>query len=554
MTHHLHRTLSLSMLTLTLMGMGTPVVTSLAATIPTDQPATNVPNPVDPDLAPIMNGAKMPEAMALPPVPANGQPGSRIALSKDKKGYNANTRDLGGYLTKDKTKKIKPGTLFRSAQITKLNNEDAAKLASFKIGLIIDLRTPQAHLSKIDAPIGQAKSKVDSIYSKEDDDALSGGDHYNRKNGGSIAFSRTALTGYHDFLTDLLSAEAPVLYHCKHGNDRTGIATVILMSVLGMSNQDIINDYLMSNNYVDKKVNYAWLKTYFSQIDERFGGMENYITSKDGLNFGAAQQDALKAKYLVASGMTKPTEKPIGPNNVTSGSETPSIPSTVKPGPEKPSTPSTVKPGAEKPSIPSTVNPGAEKPSIPSAVKPGPEKPSTPSAVKPGPEKPATPSAVKPGPEKPSIPNTAKPSPSKPVVPNPHTPNATSKPESTKKPVIQPVESIQNPSTTYTRPKSQKSRKIKVKIFSIKKIKHAKFVHLKSHRAYFFDLHLKHKVGTSGKTGLHPKAKWKMIKRAKISVNGKLKNYIEVQSPHGKKRWILLKDVLMVKPNTHHVH
>ncbi|WP_191982034.1 tyrosine-protein phosphatase, partial [Levilactobacillus koreensis] len=408
MTHHLHRTLSLSMLTLTLMGMGTPVVTSLAATIPTDQPATNAPNPVDPDLAPIMNGAKMPEAMALPPVPANGQPGSRIALSKDKKGYNANTRDLGGYLTKDKTKKIKPGTLFRSAQLTKLNNEDAAKLASFKIGLIIDLRTPQAHLSKIDAPIGQGKSKDDSIYSQEDDDALSGVDHYNRKNGGSIAFSPTALTGYHDFLTDLLSAEAPVLYHCKHGNDRTGIATVILMSVLGMSNQDIINDYLMSNNYVDKKVNYDWLKTYFSQIDERFGGMENYITSKDGLNFGAAQQDALKAKYLVASGMTKPTEKPIGPNNVTSGSETPSIPSTVKPGPVKPSIPSAVKPGAEKPSIPSAVRPGAEKPSIPSTVKPGPEKPSIPSAVKPGPEKPSTPSAVKPGPEKPSIPSAVK--------------------------------------------------------------------------------------------------------------------------------------------------
>ncbi|MFC6260918.1 tyrosine-protein phosphatase [Levilactobacillus fujinensis] len=463
MTHHLKRTLSLSLLTMTLLGMGTPVVTSLAATVPTAQLAANGVNSGDPDLAPLMNGEQMPATMATPTVPATGQPGSRLALSKDKKGYNANTRDLGGYLTQDKTKMIKPGTLFRSAQLTKLSPADVLKLKAYKFGLLIDLRTAEAHLTKVDANIGQTRSKDDSIYSQADDDNFSGVEHYNRANGGSIAFSATALSGYHAFLTDLLSAQGPVLYHCKHGNDRTGIATVILMSILGMRNQDIISDYLMSNNYVDKQVDYAWLKTYFSQIDEKFGSMKNYIASKDGLNFDSTQQSALKAKYLVSSGMTKPTEKPSTPN---------------------------------------VVNPAQPKP----------------------------------------------------VTPKPQIPATPSKPEVATKPTLQPVATNQQPDTTATQPKPQKSRRTKVKIVSVKKLKHAKFVHLKAHRAYFFDLHLKHKVGKTGKTGLHPKAKWKILKQAKISVNGKIKTYVAVQSPHGKTRWTQLKDVTLLKPTTHHTH
>ncbi|WP_143462330.1 tyrosine-protein phosphatase [Levilactobacillus enshiensis] len=509
MNQHLQRTLSLSMLTMTLMGMGTPVVTSLAATTP----ATHITTATDPDRTPLMNGEKMPETVSTPTVPAAGQPGSRIALSMDNKGFNANTRDLGGYLTKDRAKMIKPGVLFRSAQLTKLNVADISKLEALKLGLIIDLRTPKAHLNKTDKPIGQAINKDDSIYSQADDDDLSGIDHYNRQNGGSIAFSATALSGYHAFLTDLLAAKGPVLYHCKHGNDRTGIATVILMSILGISNQSIINDYLMSNNYVSKQVDYAWLKTYFSQIDEKFGGFENYIASKDGLNFSSAQQATLRAKYLVASEASHP-------GNGTSGSEKPVTPDTTKPDTEKPSTPNVSKPSPEKPTTPGTAKPGTEKPSTSKPTKPGVEKPTQP----------------------------------KPVVPKPHTPAIVVKPETTGEPTAHATETLSKPAATSTLTTPQKTKRVKVKVISVKKIKHAKLVHLKAHRAYFFDLHLKHKVGKSGKTGQHPQATWKIIKQAKLRVNGKAKTYVEVQSPHGKKRWLQLKDVLLIKPVTHHTN
>ncbi|WP_367295768.1 tyrosine-protein phosphatase [Levilactobacillus yonginensis] len=467
MTHRLQRTFSISMLTLTLMGLGTPVVTSLAATTPTTQAPGKTADKADPDRVPMLNGEQMPETTATPKVPAAGKPGSRIALSKDKKGFNANTRDLGSYLTKDKTQAIKPGFLFRSAQLTKVTNPDITKLTGYNIGLIIDLRTPLNHMKKKDALLGKATSKVAAIYSQSDDDDLSGVEHYNRANGGSIAFSPTALSGYHDFLTDLVNAKGPVLYHCKHGNDRTGIATVLLMSILGMRNQDIIDDYLMSNNYVDKQVNYAWLKTYIGQIDEKFGGLNDYITSPKGLNFSADQQAALRAKYLVPSGLSVPHPS------------------------EKPTPAPTPKP-IEKPTpapVPSPIEKPTPAPTAATSTKP---------------------------------------------VTNPT-----------------PIHAGQ-PDLVVTKP--HQAGKTKVKVLSVKKLKHAKAVHLKAHRAYFFDLHLKHKVGNSGKTGRHPRAKWQLIKQAKLRINGKTKTYVEVQSPRGKKRWIQLKDVSLIKNTVKHSH
>lgn len=467
MTHRLQRTFSISMLTLTLMGLGTPVVTILAATTPTTQVPGKTPDKADPDRVPMLNGEQMPETVTPPKVPAAGEPGSRITLSTSSEGYNANTRSLAGYLTRDTTKKIKPGTLFRSARLTDLTPTDNKVLNALNISLIIDLRTDKKRQKHPDIYVGKAKSKNDSIYSKSEDKVFSGVQHYNRANGGSIAFSKTALSGYHDFLTDLVNAPGPVLYHCKHGNDRTGIATVLLMSILGMRNQDIINDYLMSNNYVDKKVEYAWLKTYTGQIDEKFGSLNNYITSPKGLNFSADQQAALRAKYLVPSGLPVPHP---------SGKPTP-VPT---PHPSEKPTPAPAPKPVEKPTPAPTVSTPTRPVTSPTPIHTG----------------------------QPDL-----------VVTKPH-----------------------------------QAGKTKVKVVSVKKLKHAKAVHLKAHRAYFFDLHLKHKVGKSGKTGRHPRAKWQLIKQAKLRLNGKTKTYVEVQSPHDKKRWIQLKDVSLIKNTANHSH
>jgi protein-tyrosine phosphatase len=46
-----------------------------------------------------------------------------------------------------------------------------------------------------------------------------------------------------------------VVYHCSHGVHRTGTATAILLSALGVPWETVPEDYLLSNKYRVEEVN-----------------------------------------------------------------------------------------------------------------------------------------------------------------------------------------------------------------------------------------------------------------------------------------------------------
>nr|CAG8610587.1 4258_t:CDS:2 [Entrophospora candida] len=55
----------------------------------------------------------------------------------------------------------------------------------------------------------------------------------------------------HEIIIEILEAltdksNLPVLIHCKHGKDRTGIVIAIILSLLGIPDELIIKDYLSS--------------------------------------------------------------------------------------------------------------------------------------------------------------------------------------------------------------------------------------------------------------------------------------------------------------------
>ena len=100
----------------------------------------------------------------------------------------------------------------------------------------------------------------------------------------------------------------PVLWHCTAGKDRTGYATAILFRILGVDQETIYRDYLLSNQYVkrlNKKtlaafiargfkayrmikplmgVQLDWLKAAFDTLDEEWGSFESYISDGLGLS------------------------------------------------------------------------------------------------------------------------------------------------------------------------------------------------------------------------------------------------------------------------------
>ena len=47
------------------------------------------------------------------------------------------------------------------------------------------------------------------------------------------------------------------MYHCSAGKDRVGIGTLIFLSILGVSREDIIKDYLLTNESYAAVINEA---------------------------------------------------------------------------------------------------------------------------------------------------------------------------------------------------------------------------------------------------------------------------------------------------------
>ncbi len=58
----------------------------------------------------------------------------------------------------------------------------------------------------------------------------------------------SALTGYRLFFTNLLDEESrPVYFHCTTGKDRTGWAAAALLSLLGVPDDLVMEEYLLTN-------------------------------------------------------------------------------------------------------------------------------------------------------------------------------------------------------------------------------------------------------------------------------------------------------------------
>lgn len=291
------KSLSLASVVLSLMGIGAP--SALAATT---TPAVN------------QTASTAPVKPTTPPADYGDIHKTLVPLAG-----TVNTRDLGGYTTADGKWQVRSHSLLRSDQLVGLTTEDIQKLTTdFKITSVIDLRTPGQVKGKPDKALPGAKNTNISVLGPHAyTDSGSDGEFYNQR----LAFGHPAVVGYHKFLNMVLANPQATLYHCTSGKDRTGIATVLLLSIMGVSRNTIIADYMQSNQ-VGKKVERAWLMEYYKEVLQNYGSMEAYIT--ECLEFSPAQQEQLRAKLLVSTdGKNTPypaAQKPVVPGNNTGNS------------------------------------------------------------------------------------------------------------------------------------------------------------------------------------------------------------------------------------------
>ena len=162
-----------------------------------------------------------------------------------------NIRDLGGLKTSD-GRKTRWGAVVRSDHPAKLTADGWSALYAHGIRTIISLRThglvekdyldttPRlANITAIDAAI---EDFTDAEFVKQwvDTGLWS-----------TPLYYRDALQRWPERHVAVIRAIAQaqpggVLFHCKRGHDRTGIITLLLLALVGVSPDDIVADYALS--------------------------------------------------------------------------------------------------------------------------------------------------------------------------------------------------------------------------------------------------------------------------------------------------------------------
>ncbi|NDV56968.1 tyrosine-protein phosphatase [Bacteroides sp. 519] len=217
-------------------------------------------------------------------------------------GYNF--RDLGGIKNKE-GRYTKWGKIFRSDDLNMLTDADLQYLSSIPIVSIVDFRSEAEMQSAPDKlPASTIKSYPYSINPGNLSTAageLSDLLHMNMDTvmmqiNAMMITEDAGILRFKDFFA-LLQDErnVPLMFHCSAGKDRTGMAAALVLSALGVSEERIMEDYLLSNQYiVDKYAKYVerhpQLKSLFQvkaefigaglqRIKEEYGSIEDFLTN-----------------------------------------------------------------------------------------------------------------------------------------------------------------------------------------------------------------------------------------------------------------------------------
>lgn len=177
-----------------------------------------------------------------------------------------NLRDLGGWPTPRGA--VARGLIFRCAEFSNLEGPDAEAFAALGIASVFDMRTvaereqqpsvlpPGVRSVVVDIlrdATGAAPAQLLAVLGDPKAAEAMLGD------GKAIAMFETAYReiitlpsareGYREFFTNIADpAYLPAAFHCTTGKDRTGWGAAALLLLLGVSYEDVMTDYLLTND------------------------------------------------------------------------------------------------------------------------------------------------------------------------------------------------------------------------------------------------------------------------------------------------------------------
>jgi protein-tyrosine phosphatase len=234
----------------------------------------------------------------------------------------SNFRDLGGHRTAGGAR-VRRGAVFRSAHLGGLTAADRTALGRLGVKTIVDLRgvseaaeTPHLIDGLTCTVVG---AHIEPGVGERIRAAVADGtaspflmmqlltDHYRD-------YPRRCAPGFRTLFATLSDgAHRPLVFHCTAGKDRTGFASALLLTLLGVHWDDVMEDYLRTNDLwtghigrypeldIDTRAAIVearrpYLEAAFDVVRADYGSPEAFAEKALGLD--AAARERLKADLL----------------------------------------------------------------------------------------------------------------------------------------------------------------------------------------------------------------------------------------------------------------
>lgn len=246
-----------------------------------------------------------------------------------------NFRELGGY-TGLGGKTVRRGVFYRTPALANIVSEhDKALFNSLGIRVVFDFRSSSERAARPDPAFPGVENVAVSALTNPDgtevdfnfDELVQGGEPALR---GMMEDVRTGYArmpfgnrAYKALFAAIAQRRTPLAFHCTAGKDRTGVAAALILTALGVSHDDVLRDYLLTNGcraanrarmlaqvserlpaalaqrLVDEcaGVRAESLQASLDAIAARYASFEEYLAQE--CDFSAAQLAQMRADYLV---------------------------------------------------------------------------------------------------------------------------------------------------------------------------------------------------------------------------------------------------------------
>ena len=253
-----------------------------------------------------------------------------------------NFRDLGGYRTADGRHQVRWGMIYRSGSLARLTDKDYAVLAPLGITSVIDFRSTAERASEPTNWRAGEPEILTKAYTSKGEAALMGA---MQGPDASQAKVRDAMIGFYHQMPEqyadqysevfhrLATHKAPLLFHCTAGKDRTGLASALVLTVLGVPRTKVIEDYVLTEKAGDfrgaaatapapavgdkdpyaymrntksdlitplMRADPAYLEAALAQITKDYGSVEGYVRKRLGVSTG--ELAVIRARLLEPAG------------------------------------------------------------------------------------------------------------------------------------------------------------------------------------------------------------------------------------------------------------